>query len=74
MVHTLQPTPLINPSFRQRCQSMRTSIIKHLPCTLIPIPPHNHINSQHLLGMRCPLVQVTNWHQRVPLRVPVKFL
>ncbi|RYR16854.1 hypothetical protein Ahy_B03g061721 [Arachis hypogaea] len=74
MVDTLQSAPLIDPSLRQRCQSVRACIIKHLPCTLIPIPPHNHINPQHFLPVGCPLVKVTYWHHWIPLRVPIKLL
>lgn len=74
MINTLQPPPLINSPFRQGSQSVRTRIIKHLPSTLISVPPHHHINTQNFLCMWHSLVKITNWHQRVPLGIPIKFL
>ena len=74
MVDTLQSAPLINPPFRKRSQSMRTHIIKHLPGILVPVPPHHRIKTDHLLGMRNPLVKITHRHYRIPLQQPIELL
>ncbi|MFS8008091.1 hypothetical protein Hanom_Chr14g01268681 [Helianthus anomalus] len=74
VIHTLQPTPLINPSFRKWSQSMRTTIVKHLPFILVLIPPHHNIQTHHLLPTWSPLVQITHRHEWIPVRKPVKFI
>ncbi|KAL5980770.1 hypothetical protein ACLOJK_028680, partial [Asimina triloba] len=48
MVDTLQPSPLINPSFGKRREAVRAAVIKHLPFLLRSIPPHHHIKTHHL--------------------------